>query len=164
MGLYLVAVIDGTIARFFELNPDEVTEYEAGPHLVERKSLFNAEQEMHGRELWANTQTGRNRVSAGPTHNYDDHRSQHMVEFERRFAQSITQHIGDLQRDHAVRHLVLVAEPQILGILREVMPSHLPPQLHVQEVTKDLCKLKAQDIHDYLAQRSLIPAFHRARL
>lgn len=164
MGQYLVAVIDGTKARFFTLNSTEVTEYEAGPNLVEHESLHNAEKEMQGQELWANTKTGRNRGTAGQAHSYDDHRSQHMVEFERRFAQNITQHLGELTKTYPIRQLVLVAEPQILGILRDTLRPSLPPKLTIHEVAKDLCSMSAKDIHTYLADRSLLPVYNRAGL
>ncbi|ASC71419.1 hypothetical protein XM38_023710 [Halomicronema hongdechloris C2206] len=164
MGHYLVAVIDGTTARFLTLNPTEVTEYEAGPHLVERDSLHNAEQEMPGQELWANTKAGRNRGGSGQAHSYDDHRKQHRMAFEYRFAQSVASRITQLSQTHPVRQLILVAEPQILGILRNVLPSNLPQQLTVQEVAKDLCRMSSKELHTYLADRSLLPAFKRAGL
>jgi protein required for attachment to host cells len=164
MSQYLVAVLDGTKARFFTLNPDGVNAYEAGPHLVEQKSLCNAEKELHGQDLWANTKTGRNRSSSGSGHNYDDHRSNHMVEFERRVAQSVTNHIAELSRTYLTRHLILVAEPQILGILRNAMSSNLSQQLAIHQIAKDLCHFRAREIHDYLADQSLLPAFNRPGL
>lgn len=93
MGHYLVAVMDGTLARFFTLDSDAVVEHEAGPNLVEHDSLQNAAQQMQGQELWANTKTGQNRGDGGQMHNYDDHRAQHRMEFERRFAQAIANHL-----------------------------------------------------------------------
>ncbi len=161
MSQYLVAVINGTKARFLTLSPVEFNEYEPGPNLVEHEGLVSAEKEMQGQELWANTKTGRNRGTSGQAHGYDDHRNKHMVEFERRFAQTIIHRIIDLSKAHKIKDLLLVAEPQILGILRETMASSLPKQLTVTELAKDLFRLSVKDLHDYLAKRSLLPAFNR---
>ncbi|NER79364.1 MAG: host attachment protein [Leptolyngbya sp. SIO1D8] len=162
MSQYLVAVIDGTKARFLTLSPTELGEYESGPNLIERQKLHSAAKEMQGQDLWANTKTGRNRGTSGQAHGYDDHRNNHMIEFERRFAQSITSQISELSKTHGIQQLILVAEPQILGILRHVMPSNLLRQLTVHEVTKDLCRMSIKELHHYLAERSLLPAFKRA--
>lgn len=162
MSQYLVAVMDGSKARFFTLNPGELDINEAGPDLIEQDPLHNAEKGMPGQDLWANTKTGRNQGRSGQAHSYDDHRSNHMAEFERRFAQAIMSRVLDLSQTQAVRHLVLVAEPQILGIIRQVMPSSLPQPLTVHEVAKDLCRMSGKELHTYLADRSLLPAFKRA--
>ncbi|MBE9103259.1 host attachment protein [Vacuolonema iberomarrocanum] len=162
MSQYLVAVIDGTKARFLTLSPVEFDGYESGPNLIEYESLYSAEKDMQGQDLWANTKTGRNRGTAGQAHSYDDHRENHMVEFERRFTQKIVNQILDLSTSHEVQQLILVAEPQMLGIMREMMVSGLPKRLIVHEVGKDLCRMTAKELHDYLAERSLLPAFKRA--
>lgn len=161
MSQYLVAVIDGTKARFLTLRPVELEGYESGPNLIEHEGLHSTEKEMPGQALWANTKTGRNRGTSGQAHSYDDHRSNHMMEFEKRFAQSIASRITDLSKDHDIRQLILVAEPQILGLMREVMSSSLPRQIALHELAKDLCRLRTQELHTYLADRSLLPAFKR---
>ena len=161
MSRYLVAVVDGTKARFLTLTPVEFDGYESGPSLVEHDGLQSVEKEMQGQELWANAKTGRNRGSSGQAHGYDDHRTNHMVEFERRFAQTIMSRIVDLVQHHDVRQLILVAEPQILGIMRDVMASGLPQKLTVHEVAKDLCRMGVRELQDYLAERSLLPAYNR---
>ena len=164
MSRYLVAIIDGTKARFLTLNPVEFEGYESGPTLVEHDGLHSSEKEMHGQDLWANTKTGRNRGTSGQAHGYDDHRNNHIVEFERRFAQSITRQIMDMVNAHEARRLILVAEPQILGIMREATASCLPPKLKVHEVAKDLCRMTVKELQRYLAERSLIPAFNRVTI
>ena len=161
MNQYLVAVVNGTKARFLTLSSAEFNEYEPGPNLIEHEALVSAENEMQGQELWANTKTGRNRGTSGQAHSYDDHRNKHMFEFERRFAQTIVQRIIDLSQAHQTKHLILVAEPQILGILREAKTAGLSKQLVVTEVAKDLFRMGIKDLHDYLAKRSLLPGFHR---
>lgn len=157
MNQAVVAVIDGTRARFFTLEPAEFPEYESGPNLVERDCLTNATKEMQGRELWANTKTGRNRGQSGQAHGYDDHRQNHVSEFERNFAKEIAGKVLDLVQANHAQQVVLVAEPQILGLLREALSTQLPKQLKVTELAKDLCKLKPLELHEYLADKEILP-------
>lgn len=155
---FAVAVINGTQARFFTLDSTATSEYESSPNLIEHEGLVDSTKELHGQELWANTKTGRNKGTSGQAHSYDDHRQNHEVEFEKRFAHKITTAMGNLIQTHQARHLILVAEPQILGILREVMNDSLFKNLKVDEVDKDICQLKTTQIHDYLAKKELLPA------
>ncbi len=156
---YLVAVINGTTARFLTLEPVEMEGYESGPNLIEHKSLHSVEKEQQGQDLWANVKTGRNRGSAGQAHSYDDHRQAHMIEFEKRFAQSIANRILELIQTHQVRQLILIAEPQILGLMREALNSNLPKNVSLSELAKDLCHHRPREVHDYLANCNLLPAF-----
>ncbi|MGB3310662.1 MAG: host attachment protein [Nodosilinea sp.] len=89
MTRFLVAVVDGAQARFLTLEPVASPDLESGPDLINRCELQNPAIEMLGQDLWANTKTGRNRGSDSRGHSYDDHRGNHLVEFERRFAQAI---------------------------------------------------------------------------
>jgi protein required for attachment to host cells len=161
MAKFAVAVINGTQARFFSLDSQLSSEYESGPYLSEHESLNNHVNEVHGQDLWANTKTGRNRGSSGQAHAYDDHRQNHEVEFERKFASKISNAMVDLIRDNDARQLILVAEPQILGLMRESMTDKLFSNLHVSEVAKDICQFSVNQIHDYLAKKDLLPACHK---
>jgi protein required for attachment to host cells len=153
-----VVVISGTLARFFTLEPAENPEYQSGPNLIECDSLTNAANELHGRDLWATTKTGRNRGSSGQAHGYDDHRDNHLGEFERHFAKEIVAKIVELTQTRYVDQLLLVAEPQILGFVRDAIAPQIPKHLKIQELAKDLCKLKPLELHEYLAAKELLPA------
>ena len=113
---------------------------------------------MQGKDLWSSTKTGRNRGSAGQAHGYDDHRENHVSEFERSFAKEIASKTAALAQSRQAQEVLVVAEPQILGLLREVLSSQIPKQLKVTELAKDLCKLKPLELHEYLAHRDLLPA------
>lgn len=91
----------------------------------------------------------------GQTHSYDDLRRDHEIEFEHRFAQSIAEQI--LSRTHPFQSLLLIAEPQILGLLGEVLIPALPKTLKLRELDKNLCHLKPQELHEYPTERSLSP-------
>ncbi|MDJ0511215.1 MAG: host attachment protein [Crocosphaera sp.] len=157
MNQALVAVMDGTKARFFTLEEAEFPEYQSSPNLVEHQCLTNAAKEMSGRELWANTK-GRNRGSRNQVHGYDDHRQNHISEYERHFAKDITQKITELLDQWESHLILLVAEPQMLGFVRESLTPHLPRKIKLEELAKDLCKLKPLEIHEYLAHKQLVPA------
>ena len=62
--------------------------------------MFSSTKELLGKELWANTKTGRNRGIAGITHSYDARRRAHIIEFERRFVSDIGKTIVDLIEKH----------------------------------------------------------------
>jgi protein required for attachment to host cells len=158
MNQSVVAVIDGAKARLFTLEQPEAPEYQSGPNLIERDSLANTANELHGKDLWADTKSGRNRSAGGQAHGYDDHRQNHLDEFERSFAKEIVNKIVHLAQSYQAQQLLLVAEPKTLGTIREAIAPHLPKQLKIQELAKDLCKLKPLEIHQYLADRQLLPA------
>jgi protein required for attachment to host cells len=157
MTRFLVAVVNGAKARFLTLEPLDAPELESGPDLIERCDLVNPTFEMAGQELWANTKTGRNRGGGGKGHNYDDHRDNHLVEFGRRFAQEIVVEIDNHIRTYKLNALILVAEPQILGTLRDCLPSSNGRTVTVSELAKDLCWMKPRQLHDYLAQKAMLP-------
>ena len=161
MSQVIVAVVDGAKARFLTLESAEFPEYESGPNLIEHEGLFSSEKELQGQELWANTKTGCNRGSAGQAHGYDDHRQNHMIEFERRFAQKIATKIAHLIQLHQAQRVLLIAAPQILGLMREALISVLPKTLELSELAKDLCQLKPSELQAYLANKKLLPASKR---
>jgi protein required for attachment to host cells len=119
--------------------------------------LLNPATEMAGQELWANTKTGRNRGVGGKGHNYDDHRGNHLAEFEKRFAQDIVQQIDTLIANLKIKSLVLVAEPQILGMLRDCLHSSNGRSVTISDLAKDLCWMKPRQLHDYLSQKGILP-------
>lgn len=160
MSKYIVAAIDGTKARFLTLEPGELGA--PGPKAIEHEGLANAAQEMQGQELWSSSKTGRNRGVGGQAHSYDDGREHHMIEFERRFAQAIATRIVELAQMHQAHQLILVAEPQILGLMREALAPVLPKTLKMSELAKDLCHFKPHELHEYLASRELLPAYRKA--
>ncbi|PAX56139.1 host attachment protein [Brunnivagina elsteri] len=161
MNTCLVAIIDGARARFLTLEPIENLLDESNCHLIEHKRLLNSAKELQGKELWTTTKTGRNQGAASQAHAYDDGRENHLNEYGRRFARAIADEIIEFTQRQSIRQLVLVAEAQTLGILRGSVIPLLPNTLNVQVITKDLCKLKASEIHEYLAAKNLLPA-HKA--
>lgn len=157
MQKYIVAVANSIKAKLFVLQTAELTDFEPTPKLVEIEELLSSTQDRQGQNLWSSTKPGRNRGTAGQAHGYDDHRESHCIEFERRFAQEFAAKLTQLIRSAQPCQLLLIAEPQILGIMRGVLTPNLPKNLKCNELAKDLCQLKAHELHEYLATKNLLP-------
>jgi protein required for attachment to host cells len=158
MSRVLVTTINGATARFFTLESAALPEAESDLKLVEHEGIINPERGLSGGALWTDAKSGRNRGAGGQSHSYDDHRQNHRLEFGRRFAQSIATQLLHLIQAHHIQHLILVAEPQILGLMREAYASLLPKQLKVNELARDLCHFKSQELHEYLTGKGQLPA------
>jgi protein required for attachment to host cells len=158
MNPILVVVADGAKARFFALEEKEFAGGGFRPHLIENEALVNPEQRLPGQQLWSGTesQAGHFQEGKSQAHSYDDRRRDHEIEFERRFAQSITEQILSQTQTRQLRNLLLIAEPQFLGVLREVLIPALPKTLKLRELDKNLSHLKPQELHQYLANRHLL--------
>lgn len=157
---YTVVVADGTRARFFTLTPG-APKGEAGATLLEREDLISTEKEVPGKEMWSDVKSGRGTAPlGGPAHGYDDQRERHEHEFERRFAQRITDEAVRLAQREKAAHLILVAETRLLGYLRNALhiPAHMSFGVH--ELAKDMTKLSVAELHENLAAAGLVPERH----
>lgn len=161
MQKYIVAVVNSAKAKLFVLEPADFPEDEPSPKLIKIEELHSSTQALQGQDLWSSTKPGRNRGTAGQAHGYDDHRENHRVEFERRFAQEIMAKLTQLTQTAQPHQLLLIAEPHILGIMRGVLTPNLPKNLKFNELAKDLCQLKPHELHEYLATKNLLPAQSR---
>ena len=162
MANYCVVVTSGAHARFFTLKTSAAPVLESGPKLIERGELFNPEKEIPGRELYADSKSGRSRAPyGGPAHGYDDHRAQHEDECDRRFASEVLKKAKGFARAEQARHVVLIAPARMLGCLRQHLEIILKQGMKVHELAKDISKLNSAEIHDYLAKEGLLPARKR---
>ena len=162
MSDYCVVITDGAHARFFTLEPVDFPELESGPRLVEHEELLNPEKEIHERDLFTDSKTGRGRAPLkGPAHGYDDHRSQHENEFERRFARRILEKTRRFVKAHQARHVVLTAPAHMLGSLRLDLDILFKDGIRVHEFKKDMTKFWPRQIHSHLAKEQVLPAWTR---
>ena len=154
---WLIVAADGFRARFFTLESPELPLIEGGPDLVEHEDLVNPEQRVEPKERFANLKSGRNRApGGGPAHGYDDHRNNHLHEDETRFARRLADAVKSFaDRIHA-RHLVLAADPRLLGMLRSELDSGAVPD--VRELEKDVSGMSRPQIHQQLAAAGAVPA------
>ena len=159
MANYCVVVTSGAHARFFTLKTLAAPLSESGSKLIEQGELFNPEKEIPGHELYAEPKSGRSRAPhGGPAHGYDDHRSQHEDECDRRFACEILKQTKGLAEAEKATRVVLIAPARVLGFLRQYLDIIVKEGIKVHELAKDISRLNAAEIHDYLAKEGLLPA------
>jgi protein required for attachment to host cells len=152
----LITVVDSAKARFLLLLPEELPSNSFV--LTEYPGLVLPAMNSSGTELWSSSKTGRNRGPAGQDHSYDEHRQEHLIEFERHFADSIANQMSQMLQEHHLRSVLLVAAPKILGVMRSSLESVLPQTVKLTELAKDLCHLTPCEIQVYLAEQKFIPA------
>ena len=161
MSDYCVVTVDGARARFFCLEPVQQPALESGPKLVEdREALINTELELSGRALWTDNKTGRNAAN-GMAHGYDDHRDQHTEEFKRRFAKQVADEAVQHAQLKGAKKLIVTAEKQMLGYLRNALHVSPKASFEVTELAKDLSRLSPQDLQEHLASEGLVPPRQR---
>ncbi len=158
MAEYCVAVVSEAEAKFFYLKPVEFPELESGPRLEQAGQLSNPEKRLPDREIYTDSKTGRGRAPGkGPAHGYDDHRSKKEEESDRKFGREVLEKAKDLALKAKCRILILVAQPKMLGLLRQDMEILEKDRLKIKECTKDLIKLSPTEIHEHLAKEGLLP-------
>ncbi|NIR59578.1 MAG: host attachment protein [Gammaproteobacteria bacterium] len=93
-----------------------------------------------------------------PGHRYDDHRSRHREELERRFAKNVAARAARLAREEQAGQVVLVAQKRMLGLLRRELDTLAKAGLGIREIAKDLGRLDPPSIQAHLARERLLPA------
>ncbi len=162
MSEYCVVVSGGARARFFTLEPVDFPELESGPKLIDKGELLNPEKKTAGRDLYTDLRTGRSRAPrGGPSHGYDDHRTQHDDEFDRRFARRVLQKARRLAKENRARRIVMAAPARMLGLLRQDLAGIPKEGIEVHKVAKDMSKFSPRQIHDHLARKQLLPPYRR---
>lgn len=153
-----VVVADAGRARFFYVQEADVDQLEGGPGLVQEREWTHPEGQQGGKELFDNLKSGRKRAAhGGPAHGLDDHRERHEREIERRYAEKLAESIGALVREHGAGRLVMVADPRLLGLLREPLAEELPEPVDLQELAEDLSGHSVPHIEEVLVRRGVLP-------
>ena len=156
-----VVVADAQRARFFlvqESNAPRAPFRLAGRGALGNISLRDRGQSVTGR---VRTETNTNR-EAGPIHPMGAQRERHRVELERRFASRIAGRAAAIARNWLTGSVVLVADPGMLGFLREAARGALKPQIRVKELAKNYARLTASRLLDRLAGDGIVPGRGRA--
>lgn len=156
MNTKCILVADGVRARFFAYDPNPV-----GPHrsrLTELSALTVPElADKPGTRF-----TGERSESHGHVHGHgfalDDHRAQHDLETEQKFAADVAHEAGQQLKGLGVRALIVVADPRMLGVLRPALETVLhAEQIEVQSLARELSKLSAMDLEEHLRHAGLLP-------
>lgn len=156
-----VVVADGRRARFFLVQESGAPR--APFRLAACGALGNMSLRERGRSVTGRvrTETNTNR-EAGPMHPMGAQRERHRVELERRFAVRIAGKASAIVRNWLTGSVVLVADPGMLGFLREAVRRALTPQIRVKELAKNYARLTASRLLDHLAGDGIIPGRGRA--
>ena len=152
-----IVVADGARARLFVVEPDGASR--KGARLVEQAALTQPDLRALGTSVTGRprTETNTNR-QAGPVHPIGAQRERHRLEIERRFAAIITETAAGLVDDWPRGTVVLIAEPRMLGFLRDTVRSVLKPGIAVKELARDFSSLTVAELYDRLVRGGVIRA------
>ncbi|MGR8942207.1 MAG: host attachment protein [Gammaproteobacteria bacterium] len=137
-----VVVADHSRARFFQ------TESSSAP-LEEIDNLVHAEARLHDREMTSDL--------PGKIKNPGGHGGGHAFEQETDpkkheadvFAGKIVHYLEQAHNVNRFSQLIIIADPSMLGLLRQHMPSHLNTHVCL-EMDKNLTGMSAADIRAHL--------------
>lgn len=145
-----VMVADGSRARFFLLQSGAGTGQKNT--LVEQQDLRTS---GHEEPQAGSRHSDRD---AGPRHPYVAQRERHHLELERRFAAEVVKrssaHVSGW-RDGIV---VLVAEPRMLGLLRENLRASLASGIRLKELARNYTEFGARDLQQRLESSNMLQA------
>jgi protein required for attachment to host cells len=148
-----ILVADGARARFLTLQAADELIPERGPQLIEQLDLANPEGDLPDRELFSD-RGGRmhGSVSSGS----DDHREQHKLEIERRFARRLIDEARRFAREQELTQLVLAAAPTLLGLLRPELERQPLVGVRVVELAENVVRKSAKELGNLLTTRGLM--------
>ena len=151
-----VVVADARRARFFVLQESDAPR--APFRLAGRGTLSNMSLRARGRSVTGRvrTETNTNR-EAGPVHPIGAQRERHRIELERRFSVEVAGKAAAVAKTWLTGSVVLVADPRMLGFLREAVRGALKPGIRVKELAKDYARLTASRLRDHLAGDGIVP-------
>jgi len=153
-----IVVADAKVARFFGIEAADSPRERL--KLVEQAPLTNViDLEVLGKSVTGRvrTETNTNR-GAGPVHPIGAQRERHRIELERRFGREIVSRTTEIIDGWPAGTVVLVAEPRMLGLVREPLRKAMQPGMALKELAKNYTQLTAAELHDHLAVNSLVPA------
>jgi protein required for attachment to host cells len=152
-----IIVADAKRARFFAVEPSDAPRNKF--KLVERVTLVNPDVEgvRKGGAGRVKTERISNR-QAGDIHPIEARRQQHRIELERRFGREITQQAVTLSRAWKGGTIVLIAEPRLLGLMREDLRDALDPAVELKELARNYALLTPSELQEHLDLKRLVPA------
>ena len=151
-----IVVADARIARFYGVEAADAPRLKT--RLVERAVLTGSP----GLKELGQSTTGRVRTEtntdrgAGPVHPIGAQRERHHVELDRRFGREIARQAGEITAAWKAGTVVLVAEPRLLGLMRELLREALPRAIELKELAKDYANFPVSELHEHLVRSQLI--------
>lgn len=131
-----LVVADGTRARLYLAVPADTPRRKL--RLVEQATLANAEPQTRGRNGAGQVKSERNtNRQAGPVHPAGAQRERHRLEHERRFAADIVDRVARMTSAWSEGAIILIAEPRLLGLMRERIRDALREELRLEELARN---------------------------
>jgi protein required for attachment to host cells len=155
-----IVIADASRARIFTFEPGALANGASPLH--EHADLVDPERRLRPSQIHSDTRPGTAHAPFGPSCAVDDHRAAHAHEVDRRFAGAIASELDGVLADHPAREVVIVASPNMLGLLREDTATLPQRGFEVHELALDLTHETPSQLHDHLAERGLLPARRRA--
>lgn len=148
-------VADRSRARLFVVVPADNPRGKL--RLVERVTLVNQETKTRGRSGAGRVKSERNtNRQAGPVHPIGAQRERHRLEHERRFCAEVIEHTLQLTADWDRGVMVLIAEPRLLGLMRERLRTALRSEIKLEELAKDYSGLSTTELERVVVGQRLI--------
>ncbi|MBI4196166.1 MAG: host attachment protein [Betaproteobacteria bacterium] len=149
-----IVVADGARARLFTVAED------ASPRrkyrLEEAANLVNPDVEARGGGSdGAKSDRNTNR-QAGPMHPIGAQRERHRLEQERRFGAQIVEQAVALVGSWSEGRLVLIADPRLLGLMRERLRRALKSEIRLQELAKDYSGLSVSELERLFVEQGVL--------
>lgn len=152
-----IVVADSARARFFTLEVPIEPLLDGAVRLVERGDLVNPEAELPEQELFSDRPGRGHASSTAPAHGLDGQRSQHRRERERRHARRVAVEIEQFVARQEATQLLLVAEPRLLGVLREQLDERRLRVGQIVEIPENLSRRSLREIQSSLVRRAAVP-------
>ena len=149
----IIVVADAGRVRIFSVARDEGRRtWRLDPH---GESLNARMDDGPPPEGASRTRTNTNR-QAGPVHPITARREHHSLELDRRFVDEAAKRLKALVAGWREGAIVLVAEPRMLGLMRESLQDQLPPSVELAELARDYAHLTPVEILDRLVDARAI--------
>lgn len=131
-----LVVADGTRARLFFVVPGDTPRRKL--RLVEQTTLVNGETHARAKNGAGHGKSERNtNRQAGPVHPVGVQRERHRLDYERRFGIEIVERAVEMTARWSEGVIVLIAEPRLLGLMRERMRNALRSELKLVELARN---------------------------
>jgi len=119
--------------------------------------MVNPETELPGREIFADTRSGRQAGRGSGTHDFDDHRTRRIEAFERRFAKAVAAEGLKLGGACHARRIVLASSRRMISYLRLALGKGGRRGPEVHDLDSDISRKTPRQIQAHLARASLVP-------
>lgn len=149
-----IVVADTAEARFFLVL--ETSDPRRSFRLEETGRLSNPDVRRHGaRSQRVKSERNTNR-QAGPMHPIGAQRERHRLEQDRRFGTLIVEHAAHLVAEWKEGRVLLIAEPHMLGLIREALRHALRREIRFDELARDYTGFSVGELERTVAGHGLI--------